>query len=84
MVGYHHFKKLPIKMFLFKEFYSPMFYKFDFGVLKFKNLLLKPKLNLLNLKKLFLILQHSNKSFNTNFFNQHDIEVALHKYVSKF
>jgi hypothetical protein len=50
-------------------------------VLKFKGPLLKPKLNLLNQIIIFLILQHSYKSFSTNFLDQHDIKVALHKYV---
>jgi hypothetical protein len=31
----------------------------------------------------FLILQHSYKSFSTNFFDQHDIKMAIHKYVWK-
>jgi len=56
-----------------------MFYKFDFWLLKFKSFLSKSKLNLLNY---FLkILQHSFKSINTNFLDQHDIKVALHEYV---
>jgi hypothetical protein len=48
MVGYHHFKNIPIKISWLKKIFSLMFYKMDFGVLKFKSFLLKPKLNLLN------------------------------------
>jgi hypothetical protein len=57
-----------------------MFYKFDFGVLKFKSPFLKSNVNLLNqmmFSELFNI--HS-----INFLDQHDIKVALHKYVRKF
>jgi hypothetical protein len=45
-----------------------MFYKIDFLVLKFKSLLLKPKLNLLNQIYILKNLQDA-------------IKMALHKYV---
>jgi hypothetical protein len=48
VICYHHFKKNPIKILFIKKVLNLMFYKTDFGVLKFKNPLLKPKLNLLN------------------------------------
>jgi hypothetical protein len=47
MVDYHHFNLFPSNFFI-KRVFRPMFYKTDFGVLKFKNLLLKTKQNLLN------------------------------------
>jgi hypothetical protein len=31
----------------------------------------------------FGVLQHSYKSFSTNFLDQHDIKMAIHKYVWK-
>ncbi len=54
-----------------------MLYKTNSGVLKFKNLLLKPKFNLLKKST------HIYISFNTNFLDQHDIKVALHKLFEK-
>jgi hypothetical protein len=48
MVRYHHFKKTSYKKFFIKKVINLEFHKTDFGVLKFKNLLLKPKLNWLN------------------------------------
>jgi hypothetical protein len=48
MVGYNHFKKLPIKKIYIQRIFSLVFYKTDFGVLKFNSPLLQPKLNLLN------------------------------------
>jgi hypothetical protein len=55
-----------------------MFYKIDFGVLKLKN---KTKTQIIKLNDFFGILQHLYKSFSINFIDQHDIKVALHKYV---
>jgi hypothetical protein len=46
MVGYHHFKKLPINVFFIKMIFSMMLYKTNCGVLKFKSHVLKAKLNL--------------------------------------
>jgi hypothetical protein len=48
MVGYHHFNFFPIQIFYIKIVFSLVLNKIDFGVSKFKNLLLEPKLNLLN------------------------------------
>jgi len=48
MVGYHHFKFFSHQNFVIKKILSFMFYKTNFGVLKFKSPTLKPKLNLLN------------------------------------
>jgi hypothetical protein len=59
------FKKKSHQNFFIKKILSLVFYKTDFGVLKFKSPILKPKLNF----------QHS--------FHQHNIKVALHKYVGK-
>jgi hypothetical protein len=42
------FQKTSHKKKFIKRIYSPMFYKIDFGVLKFNVPLLKPKRNLLN------------------------------------
>jgi len=47
MVGYRHLKKIPIKFFI-KIILNLVFYKTNFLVLKFKSLLLKPKINLSN------------------------------------
>ncbi len=55
-----------------------MFYKINFGVLKFKS---KTKTQIVKLNDLKKILQHLYKSFNINFLDQHDIKGALHKYV---
>jgi hypothetical protein len=48
VVGYHHFIFFPINFLIIKRALSLMFYKIDFGVLKFKSPLLKAKLNSLN------------------------------------
>jgi hypothetical protein len=56
-----------------------MQYKIHLLVLRFKSPLLKPKLKLNWI--FFEIIQNSYKSFNKKFFYQHDIKVALQKYV---
>jgi hypothetical protein len=82
MVGYHRLKNTHQYFFIIRIL-NLMFYKTDFGVFKFKSPLLKSKLNLLN-KKIFLDFFniHINHLF-TNFLDQHDIKVALHKYFEK-
>ncbi len=47
MVGYHHFKKIPINFFI-KIILNLVLYEVDFLVLKFKSPLLKPKIKLSN------------------------------------
>jgi hypothetical protein len=42
MAGYHHLKNNSHQNFFIKKVLSLMFYKIDFGVLKFKNLIRKP------------------------------------------
>jgi hypothetical protein len=49
MVSCHHSQIFPINFLFIKKILNIVFYKIDFGVLKFKSLLLKLKLNLLNL-----------------------------------
>ncbi len=68
------------KKFFIKRFHNLVFYKIDLLMLKFKSPLLKPKFNLLN-QIIEKNLQRSYKSFSTNFFDQHDIKVTLHKYL---
>jgi hypothetical protein len=78
------FFKIYHQIFYIKRVLNLKFYKTNLGVLKFKSPLLKPKLNLVNKMKIWKILQHSYKSFSTNFLDQYDIKMALHKYVWKF
>jgi hypothetical protein len=47
ILGYYHLRKFPIKFFI-KTILNLVFYKTNFGLLKFKSPLLKPILNLLN------------------------------------
>jgi hypothetical protein len=77
MIGYHNFNFFPIKVYI-KRVFSLVFYKINFGVLKFKS---KTKTQIVKLNDLKKILQHLYKSFNINFLDQHDIKGALHKYV---
>jgi hypothetical protein len=59
-----------------------MFYKTNYGLLKFKSPLLT-NTQFIKLNDLKKILQHWYESFNINFFDQHDFKMALHKYVWK-
>jgi hypothetical protein len=47
IVDYHHSQFFPIKFLFIKKFLNLVLYKIDFGVLKFKSPLLRPKINLM-------------------------------------
>ncbi len=66
---------------LIKRVLNLVLYKIEFLILKFKSYLLKPKFKILN--EMIFFFEHSYKSFSTKFLDQHDIKVALHKYVSQ-
>ncbi len=54
MIGYHNFNFFPIKVYI-KKVFSIVFYKIDFGVLKFKS---KTKTQIVKLNDLKKNLQH--------------------------
>jgi hypothetical protein len=80
IIGYHHFNFFPINFLLLKVFfYQSAFIIKNIGV-KVQKSFTKTKIQFIKLNDLKKNLQHSYKSFNTNFFDQNHIKMTLHKY----
>jgi hypothetical protein len=71
------FQKKSHQIHFTKKVLNPVFYKIDFGVFKFNLFFIKTKTQFMKVNDFLKKIQHSYKSFNKNFLDQHDIKVAL-------